>query len=520
MIALMKPLPIGIQDFKKLREGGYLYIDKTEDILRLIQEGNYYFLSRPRRFGKSLLLSTLKEIFLGNQFLFEGLWIADKWSWERHPVIHISFNSIGYHDIGLERAIQVELLYIAEKHGIEITSEGVSRSFRELVEKLGAGQNKVVILIDEYDKPIIDYIDDIPTAERYRNTLKNFYSIVKSSDPFIRFFFITGVSKFSRVSLFSDLNNLRDLTLSPKFSCITGYTHDELLYSFSDRIARICQKKEISQKELFQKIIDWYDGYSWDGKNRLFNPFSILSYFSDEEFFNFWWQTGTPNFLIQLLRKGMHFNLENITGGQDLFESYTLDHLEYRALLFQTGYLTINSIDEYGLYLLTYPNKEVQDSMYRHLLGAFRHAPTADTQPLIVDIKKSLDQLEIGRFIELINSLFDSLPYQIFIRKQEAFFHAILHIALNATGMFIETEVSTSNGRVDAVIHTDNVIYILEIKLDSSAELAMKQIKNRSYGTKYLHTNKEVFALGINFSSKDKKVSDWKLIPYKKLLNM
>ena len=214
----------------------------------------------------------------------------------------------------------------------------------------------------------------------------------------------------------------------------------------------------------------------------------------------------------------MHFHLEEIEGAQDLFESYTLDNLEYRSLLFQTGYLTIHSVEDYGLYILGYPNKEVRDSMYRHLLGAFRHAPTADTQPLIVKIKKALDAQDMERFIHLVNILFETLPYQIFIEDREAFFHAILHIALNATGMFVEAEVSTAKGRVDAVIHSDNAIYIMEFKLDESANEALQQIRRKRYGSKYLRREKEVLALGINFSSETKAVAEWKLIPYEELL--
>ncbi len=515
----MQKLPLGIQDFRKLREDHLLYVDKTELIFQLIDTGYYYFLSRPRRFGKSLLLSTIQEIFLGSKELFQGLWIEDKIDWEPHPVIHISFNAIGYKDLGLEEAIEQKLTDIGIEYGIDLKKRGIAPRFTELLQKLQKSYGKkVVILIDEYDKPIVDYIDKVEKADQQRDILKNFYSVIKNADPFIRFFFITGVSKFSRVSLFSDLNNLEDITLVRSYSTLTGYTQEELTYYFEDRIGALAQQHPLSVDTLKEKIAEWYNGYSWDGHHRLYNPFSILSLFKANDFFNFWWQTGTPSFLINLLRKGMHFQLESIEGGQDLFESYTLDNLEYRSLLFQTGYLTIQSVDEYGLYTLAYPNKEVRDSMYRHLLGAFRHASTADTQPLIVKIKKALDARDTEGFIRLVNVLFDTLPYQIFIEKQEAFFHAILHIALNATGMFVETEVSTAKGRVDAVIHSLDAIYVMEFKLDQSAEAALEQIREKRYGNKYLERTKEVLALGISFSAKEKKVAAWKLVPYEQLL--
>lgn len=515
----MKRLPLGVQDFRKFRADDLLYIDKTEDIYRLIESGYYFFLSRPRRFGKSLLISTLKEIFLGNQHLFEGLWIEHKIEWTAHPVIHISFNAIGYQDIGLEAAIERELEEVANSYEVSLEKKGISGKLRELIEKLAARGPRVVLLIDEYDKPIVDFIDDIETADEQRAVLKNFYSVLKHLDAHLRFFLVTGVSKFSRVSLFSDLNNLRDITLSPLFSCITGYTHQELVQYFGDRIEAISQSKRIEKAELMEKIIEWYDGYSWDGKNRLFNPFSILSFFSDGTFFNYWWQTGTPSFLIKLLRNQKKYHLEEVEGGQDLFESYSLDNLEYRALLFQTGYLTIHSMEEeYGLFTLGYPNKEVRDSMYRHLLGAFRHEFSVDTQPLVVKMKKALDAQDIERFIQLVDILFETLPYQIFISDQEAFFHAILHIALNATGMFVEAEVSTAKGRVDAVIHSDGPIYVIEFKLDASAEKALDQIRKQRYGSKYLGGEKDILALGINFSSETKAVAGWELIGYEELL--
>ena len=270
----MQKLPLGVQDFRKLREDNLLYIDKTEDIFRLIDSGYYYFLSRPRRFGKSLMLSTLKEIFLGSKELFKGLWIEDKIEWVKHPVVHISFNAIGYKDLGLERALDEKLTDISIEYGLDLKKTGIAPKFAELLQRLQENSGKrVVLLIDEYDKPIVDYIDEIEIADKQRDILKNFYSVIKNSDAYIRFFLITGVSKFSRVSLFSDLNNLRDITLSPQFTCIAGYTHEELTHYFQDRIEITHKALGLTKDQLIEKIIHWYDGYTWDGKNRLFNPF-------------------------------------------------------------------------------------------------------------------------------------------------------------------------------------------------------------------------------------------------------
>jgi len=514
----MKRLPLGIQDFRKLREENLLYIDKTEDIYRLIQSGYYYFLSRPRRFGKSLLLSTLQEIFLGSKELFKGLWIENKIEWVEHPVVHISFNAIGYKDLGLERAIDRELDYNARKYGLALESEGISGKFRELLERLAARDKKVVLLIDEYDKPIVDYIDEIEKADKQREILKNFYSIIKNADSYIRFFFVTGVSKFSRVSLFSDLNNLQDITLLRKFATITGYTQQELEHYFEDRIELIAETENMSAAALKEKIAAWYNGYSWDGSRRLYNPFSALSFFSAEQFQNFWWHTGTPSFLIKLLRKGMHYQLEGIKAGESIFESYTLDNLEFRSLLFQTGYLTIHSVSKLGTFTMGYPNKEVRDSMYQHLLGAFREGSSVDSNPLVEHIINALYAKDITAFIKHIDTLFESLPYQIFITDRESFFHAILHVAFHLAGIHIESEVSTAKGRVDTVVHTDANVYVIEFKLDQSADEALAQIRRRRYGGKYLDQGKEVIAIGINFSSKLKAVAEWQAVPYTSLL--
>ncbi|MEZ4850911.1 MAG: AAA family ATPase [Bacteroidia bacterium] len=515
----MQKLPLGVQDFRKLREDNLLYVDKTEDIFRLIDSGYYYFLSRPRRFGKSLLISTLKEIFSGSKELFQGLWIEDKIEWIEHPVVHISFNAIGYKDLGLERAIEERLEDIASRYGVALSKTGVAPKFAELIQKLNQiFGKKVVLLIDEYDKPIVDYIDDLETADKQREVLKNFYSIIKNSDEFIRFFLVTGVSKFSRVSLFSDLNNLRDITLSPKFSCITGYTPEELTQYFGDRIDRMSENQDIDKNDLIEKITEWYDGYSWDGKNRLFNPFSILCFFSDESFSNYWWHTGTPTFLIKLLRKEMHYQFEKIKAGESIFESYNLQNLEFRSLMFQTGYLTILSVSPMGSYTLGYPNKEVRDSMYQHLLGAFREGYSVDSNPLVEQIILALFDKDIEEFIKGINILFESLPYQIFISDQEAFFHAILHISFHLMGIHIDSEVSTAKGRVDTIIKTESYIYIIEFKLDQSADEALSQIREQRYGSKYLNQGKEVIALGVSFSSKLKAVAEWKMMPYEDLL--
>ncbi len=508
---MMKRYPIGIQDFKDLIEGNYLYVDKTQNIFHLINSGKFFFYSRPRRFGKSLLLSTIKYIFQGKKHLFKGLWLENKHDWEVYPVIHLSFSSIGYRELGLEKAISLELNTLARQHEISLEEEGNSRRFRELLRKLHEGGKKVIILIDEYDKPIIDYLDDMPQAKANQLILRNFYGIIKDADPYIRFLLITGVSKFSKVSIFSELNNLQDLTLHPRFSTLVGYTQAELEHYFAAEIEDFATKNQLSREALLQKIKAQYNGYSWDGINFVYNPISVLSYFDTGQFRNFWFTTGTPTFLIKLLRGRNQIELEGNKVDFGLFESYDLEKLETLALLFQTGYLTIKEIDQRGFFLLEYPNKEVKESMLSHLIGSFRHDDSSITSAIVFDIQDAFRADDLDLVVKIINSLFKNIPSHIFIKEKEAYYHAIIYLVFNYLGQIMEAEVHTSYGRIDAVVETASHIYLLEFKLDKSAAEALSQIIQKKYADKYLPNEKKVNGIGINFSSETKSVSDWEV---------
>jgi Predicted AAA-ATPase/PD-(D/E)XK nuclease superfamily len=507
----MMKLPIGLQDFRKLIEDGFLYVDKTKHIHRLVTSGSYYFLSRPRRFGKSLTLSTIKELFSGSRELFEGLWVVKHWDWEKtFPVLHIHFDSRGYKDKGIPNAISDFLHQEAHKHQLKLAEQFPGSQFKELIEKLHEKYGEqVVILIDEYDKPIIDYMEELEKAKAQRDELKGFYSVIKSSDAYIRFLLITGVSKFSKVSIFSELNNLDDITIDRRFSSMLGYTQEELEHYFQDRMAQSRQQLQVGQKELLNQIKQWYNGYSWDGKNYVYNPFSILNFFSKNTFLNFWFATGTPTFLIKLLKNRQQIDLENVEVDQSVFESYNLDNLETLSLLFQTGYSTIKSIGEFDIYTLGYPNKEVKESMLRHLIGEFRHDSPALTTPIVIKLRKAFLDNDIERVIVLINGLFKSIPSPIFIKEKEAYYHSVVFLVFQYLGQFIEAEVHTSDGRIDAVVHTETHIYLLEFKLDRSAAEAMQQIREKAYADKYRLQEKVLTGIGINFSSKTKNVEDW-----------
>lgn len=366
----MRKYPIGLQDFGSLRKEGFLYVDKTQLIYNLIDSGKYYFLSRPRRFGKSLLLSTIKEIFTGRKELFEGLWIHDRWNWEhKHPVIHLRFSQIDYKGLGLTEALSRELDFVAKEFGIQLLEgDSLALKFRELIREV-AKNGGVVILIDEYDKPITDYLEDVEKVEENRSIFKNFYSVLKDADEYIRLLLITGVSRFSKVSIFSDLNNLYDISLNPHYATLTGITQQELETNFTEEIVLLQQK----QTDILRKLKEWYNGYSWDGTTRVYNPFSLFSYMRSGRIQNFWFQTGTPTWLVNLMKKRRVFNLEHIQIGENALSSFNIEHLAPIPVLFQTGYLTIkNYDDETRLYELGYPNREVEESMTDALLSAYR----------------------------------------------------------------------------------------------------------------------------------------------------
>ncbi len=506
-------LPIGIQSFSEIRKGDYLYVDKTEVIYQLTTTSKYFFLSRPRRFGKSLLISTLKSLYQGEKKLFEGLWVADQWDWDNtYSVIHIDFNNIGYQPIGLERAIEIELKAIAKSFQLTLEGEGTPLLFKELIEKL-AVERQVVILIDEYDKPIIDNLSktDLPKAYANRQILKSFYSVIKGNDDLIKFLLITGISKFSKVGIFSDLNNLADITFDWRFSDIVGCTQAEIDHYFQPYRALALERNQCTDEELTEQMREWYNGYTWDLRKYIYNPFSILSFFSRGDFSNFWFETGTPTFLINILKDRFYYDFSDAKVGGAAFLSYNIEKLDTLPLLFQTGYLTFK--EQTGrIYVLDYPNNEVKASMLEHLIGAFRHGDTSSSGVVGYEMELAFIHNDMDNLITLINRLFATIPYQLFDAHKEKYYHALIHLMFQYIGIYMESEVNTSRGRVDTVVHTDTHIYIIEFKLDQSVDKAITQIKERGYADRYRNTSKQIIGLGINFNSKKKEIGDWRTV--------
>jgi hypothetical protein len=507
----MKELPISIASFPKIVEKDLIYVDKTGYLYPLIKKGGIYFLSRPRRFGKSLLISILKEIFNGNKELFKGCWIYDRIQWIKYPVIHLDFLDIDYRTLGLEKAIINKLNRVAKQYGIRCDGDSCKEKFRNLIEDLSS-ERRVVVLIDEYDKPIIDYVEKkkMEKAVENKDTLANFYSVLKSQEKNIEFLFITGVSKFSKVSIFSELNNLEDITLRHDYSKMLGYTQEEIETYFSSYIDLWIEEKGGTRNRLLERLKDEYNGYSWDGVNFLYNPHSINLFFKSLDFKRYWFETGTPTFLVKMImEKNLNIeNFENIQVREEFFNQFDIENIDTDLLLFQAGYLTIKEIHD-GRYKLSYPNKEVQSAFFHFLLEKYSDKSHGDVEKIIPQIKGALKGKNISSFVEKIKALFAGIPYNISLPGYEAYYHSIIYIVLKILGIDIIPEKETNIGRLDAVVETEKYIYIMEFKMGSADE-AIKQILAKKYYEPFQDRGKEIILLGIGFSREQRNISGFK----------
>ncbi|MBI5218690.1 MAG: AAA family ATPase [Bacteroidia bacterium] len=507
----LKKLPIGKQDFATMIKENYLYVDKTEYIYKLISRGSVYFLSRPRRFGKSLTVSTLAEIFKGNKELFKGLYIYDKIDWEQYPVIYIDFSKIGVKELGAEKAILKAIDGIAATVNILLHSTTPGQKFEELIVAM-SHEKQVAILIDEYDKPIIDFIEKGQTSKALENReiLKNFYSVLKGNDAHIRFLFITGVSKFSKVSIFSDLNHLTDITIDDNYSKLVGLTHEEIKTNFADYIEEASEKHKKSEQKILLDIKDWYNGYSWNGQDFVYNPFSLINYFSKLHFRNYWFATGTPTFLIKALKdqKKLPEQTGNILVGDAFFDKFDIENIDIVSLMFQSGYLTISKSEGSEYFRLDFPNREVRNSFLGQLLECYTERALSETTGSVGLIKFALEKNDWNEITKQLNILFSNIPYQIFIADSEFYYHSIIHTVLSLVGVDIHSELQTSTGRIDTVIKNDKFIYIVEFKIGEAAE-AMRQIKDKEYHKPFLNVGRQVVLVGVGFDGDRKEVRDW-----------
>jgi hypothetical protein len=478
-----------------------------------------YFLSRPRRFGKSLLLSTLEALYSGSKDLFEGTWIEDKWDWtKKYPIIHISFNLVDYEENGLKLAIKRTLIKFYKEYDL-VPSEDASIKIllADLLEQLYKKQGQVVLLIDEYDKPIIDYMEnnDMEQAKTNQKVLELFYGAVKDSEKFIRLFFITGVSKFTKVSLFSKLNNLIDLTLHPSYSTLLGYTQEEFESNFESYIDEaLIIFHDYTRQALLTEIKIWYNGYSWDGKKTLYNPFGILLFLNSYDFQSYWFASGTPSFLIKKIEENHFFYFENMEADLNFLDQYSLDNLEITSLLFQTGYLTIKEKSKFGELVLSFPNKEVQLATYTFLIDDMGNTKGGGGVTVRHLYRAFMDN-DLNKVMSILISLFSSLAYDVYshqkVNQIEGFYHGLIHILFKCLGIYMQSEVHTLKGRADGIVETPTHIYILEFKINNNASTALKQIIHQEYALPYLADRRIKIGVGINFDTLTRELNGWEM---------
>ena len=510
----MKKLPIGIQNIREIIEEGYVYIDKTGFAQQLIQTGKHYFLSRPRRFGKSLFLSTLEEILKGNKELFQDCSIYHgDYSWEEHPVLAFSFADLDSSTPDeLKLSLEALVNKLAAAQGIKVEGPSARFRFQVLVEAL-AQKNRVVVLIDEYDHPIINNLHQPEVAKRNRYLLKDFFTTLKGLDKHLKLTFITGISKFSQVSLFSGANNLQDITMDPRYATMMGYTEEELKNSFAEHITAVAQERSqqdaaVKEVDILDEVKYWYNGYRFTkAPNYVYNPFSTLRFMNAKEAMGYWYSTGTPSLLINQLKKHPEntLPLAGITAkASELMDISSIDQIDLKALMFQSGYLTIQDYTN-ERYHLGFPNHEVSTAFVDSLV---KHFAKVNTQ-LSLNSQEALREHQLNEFFEQIITLFAQFPYQLFIEAKERTYHAMLLGLLNGMGLEVVAERPTHVGRIDLVVVMAQYYYIFELKLDSSAQAALDQIHDKEYCKPYLRRGKEVVLVGLNFSAKERNISDW-----------
>lgn len=508
--------PIGIQSFESLIKGKYIYVDKTAIVHKLVSENKYYFLSRPRRFGKSLLLSTIEALFKAKRHLFEGLAIDSlPWEWEEHEVLHLDLNVRHYlDDSSLVSILARHLCEWESKYGItpgnDIPEDRFVAVIKKAYELSGRG---VVILIDEYDKPLLSTLHDKEKQEYYRSLLQAFYGVLKSLDSYIKFGMLTGVTRFSKVSVFSGLNNLRDISLEPPFNSICGVSESELTSYFSESISRMANIEKKSATAIHEELKRNYDGYHFAASGEdMYNPFSILSTFANMRFSSYWFATGTPTFLVKLLEQS-NFSipeLEDYKCSEDSLTGSDIYLTDPVPVFYQSGYLTIKGYDhEFAEYTLGFPNKEVAGGFSRFLMKSYLKSgdPTSALNNFVREVRAG----HADKFMEKLQSFLADIPYDHIRGDKEIHYENVMYLIMKLMGFHTSTEYRTSDGRIDMVIRTPDYIYVLEFKLDGTPEEALDQINRKEYALPFRIAGKTIYKIGASFSSKTHRMSGWKI---------
>ena len=511
-----KIYPIGIQNFEKIRTDGYFYIDKTALIYQMVKTGSYYFLSRPRRFGKSLLISTLEAYFLGKKELFEGLAMEKlEKDWITYPIFHMDLNTEKYDTReSLDSILNFTLEKWEHQYGTAPSETTFALRFRGLIERAykQTGQ-RVVILIDEYDKPMLQAIGNEELQKEFRNTMKAFYSVLKTMDGCIQFAFLTGVTKFGKVSVFSDLNNLDDISMRNQYIDICGVSEKELHDDLEIELHELADIKGVSYHEICDKLREYYDGYHFTHNSiGIYNPFSLLNTFKYKEFGSYWFETGTPTYLVELLKKH-HYDLRRMAHEETSIS--VLNSIDSASdnpipVIYQSGYLTIKGYDEeFGIYSLGFPNREVEEGFIKFLLPFYANTNAVESE---FEIQKFVREIRIGdydSFFRRLRSFFADTPYEL-IRDLELHYQNVLFIVFKLVGFYVKAEYHTSEGRIDLVLQTDKFVYVIEFKLDGTAEDALRQINEKHYALPFeAGGNRRLFKIGVNFNAKMRNIEKW-----------
>ena len=507
--------PIGIQNFGELRNNNYVYVDKTGLIYRLTHTNKVYFLSRPRRFGKSLLVSTLEAYFLGKKELFKGLAMESlEKEWNTYPVLHVDFSGSKYNSVdNLKAAINKQLLLWERVYGREEGDTTFSLRFESVIHRAyeQTGQ-QVVVLIDEYDSPMLDSNNDYETQKEIRNIMRDFFSPLKKSDPYLRFVFLTGISKFSQMSIFSELNNLQNISMRDDYSAICGITEQELRAQLQIDIEQMAQANNESYEEACVHLKQQYDGYHFsENCEDIYNPFSLFNAFAQKKYANFWFSTGTPTFLIDILQQS-DFDirqLDGVSATAEQFDAPTNVITDPLPVLYQSGYLTIKEYDrDFQIYTLAYPNKEVRKGFIESLMPAYVHLPARENTFYVVSFIKDLRVGNLDQCMERIKSFFASIPNDM-NNKEEKHYQTIFYLLFRLMGQYVDAEVKSAVGRADVVIKMQDAIYVFEFKVDGTPEEALAQINSKQYAIPYQADHRKVVKVGVNFDSSMRTIGEW-----------
>ena len=512
----LRKLPIGIQSFEFLRQEGYLYVDKTDLVYQLVTKGKPYFLSRPRRFGKSLLLSTLEAYFLGKKELFKGLAIERlEKDWIEYPVLHLSLNAEKYDSKErLEGMLNAQLVNWERLYQIEPDEKSSSIRFMNVIrtayEQTG---RRVVVLVDEYDKPLLQTFHDLKLQDEFRRILTAFYTVLKDADMYLQFILITGVTKFAQVGVFSTLNQLNDISLDEQYAALCGLTSEEIARTFEPELFALAQREGLSFEDIMKKMAQMYDGYNFceDEQEGMFNPFSVLSALSKRRFGNFWFATGTPTFLVDMLKK-TDYDLRNLEGIEVSAASLTDYRADFRnpiPMLYQSGYLTIKGYNNrYNLYRLGYPNEEVKYGFLNFLIPLYTPVSGADGPFFIGKFNDELWAGETESFLIRLKAFFADFPYAL-NEKTERHYQVVFYLVFKLLGQYADVELQSCRGRADAVVRTPDYIYVFEFKLDGSAEDALRQIDEKGYLIPYTADGRKLIKVGASFSAEERNLDSW-----------